>query len=356
MQVILNNPYRIVGLPVGATAKEQERQVKRLKQFIEADQDSKDDFCFPALGNIHRTIESVTDASTKLHLDNDKINAALFWFYKGNLITDEPAFDALKQGNIKGAVSIWAQLTNDKEVEKRNASAFHNLSNLLLNSSIINGELKEVLFEKGLRLKLRFLESDFINDFKELATDKTFKITKKELQLMFLNQLQSEIEKWGGSSSNKLLNILTNYEFSAKEDFLKGFVLKSIELIEQEIEKSKSKRKNNKANSIKIANSLLANIKDSIKLLKSIHGASSIKYTSISDKLALELFACGRDYFMHFKETETDPSDYSMKLFKKAKNFALGNITKNKIQDNKEMRAFLTLRIWLIPVSQNYLK
>jgi hypothetical protein len=39
MKAILNNPYRTVGLLVGATAREQERQIRRLKQFIEAEQD-----------------------------------------------------------------------------------------------------------------------------------------------------------------------------------------------------------------------------------------------------------------------------------------------------------------------------
>jgi hypothetical protein len=36
MKTILNNPYRIVGLLVGATAKEQTKQISRLKKYIEA--------------------------------------------------------------------------------------------------------------------------------------------------------------------------------------------------------------------------------------------------------------------------------------------------------------------------------
>ena len=48
----------------------------------------------------------------------------------------------------------------------------------------------------------------------------------------------------------------------------------------------------------------------------------------------MEFFACGRDYFMHFKDTDTDPSDYSMKLFKNAKGYAVGNIAKQQIDEN----------------------
>ncbi len=334
MQIVQNNPYRLVGLLVGATAKEQERQVRRLKQFIEAEQEPQDDFSFPTLGHIHRTIESVTDAASKLNLDSDKMNAALFWFYKGNPITDEPAFEAIKEVDLELVLNIWTKLTSNGEVSKRNASAYSNLGTLYLSGILEGTNTNEAILEKGISLKLKFLESDFVKDFKALATDETFKTTKKELQLLFLNQVQSEIEKTGSVTSNKFLDILTKQEFSAKEDFLKGFVQKPIEQIEKKIEESKSKRKANKSNSIKAANSLLGDTKDSIKQLNSILGTTDIKYSSIADKLAMEFFACGRDYFMHFKDTDTDPSDYSMTLFKNAKSIAIGNIAKQQIDEN----------------------
>lgn len=334
MHIIQNNPYRTVGLLVGATAREQERQVKRLKQFIEAEQDPQDDFSFPTLGNLHRTLDKVNEAASKLNLDSDKMSSALFWFYKGNPITDEPAFDAIKEADLDQVINIWTKLTSNGEVSQRNASAYSNLGTLYLSGILEGTNTNEAILEQGISLKLKFLESDFIKDFKALATDETFKTTKKELQLLFLNQVQSEVEKSGTVTSNKFLDILTKQEFSAKEDFLKGFVQKPIEQIEKKVEESKSKRKANKANSIKAANTLLAETKDSIKQLKSILGATNIKYASIADKLAMEFFACGRDYFMHFKDTDTDPSDYSMKLFKNAKSYAVGNIAKQQIDEN----------------------
>src|SRR5690606_19684788 len=67
---------------------------------------------------------------------------------------------------------------------------------------------------------------------------------------------------------------------------------------------------------------------------KSILGASILKYSSIADKLATEFFACGRDHFMHFKETSIDPGENSMKLFRIAKGYAVGNIAKQQIEEN----------------------
>jgi DNA-binding transcriptional regulator GbsR (MarR family) len=337
MNAILNNPYRLLGLLVGASATQLNRHRTRISNYISADNEIPAEytyFSFQPLGIISRTEENIANAASKLSLDNDKMSSALFWFYKGNPITDEPAFEAIKEADLDQVISIWTKLTSNGEVSQRNASAYSNLGTLYLSGILEGTNTNEALLEQGISLKLKFLESDYIKDFKALATDETYKTSKKELQLLFLSQVQSEIEKSGGVTSNEFLDIITKQEFSAKEDYLKGFVQKPIEQIEKKIEETKSKRKVNKANSIKAANSLLAETKDSIKQLKSILGVSNIRYSSIADKLAMEFFACGRDYFMHLKDTDTDPSDYSMKLFKKAKSYAIGNIAKQQIDEN----------------------
>ena len=325
MNLIQNNPYRTVGLLVGATAKEQTKQIKKLKMFLEAEQEPQDDFSFPTLGNLNRTLESVEEAASKLNLDSDKINAALFWFWNGNPITDEAAFDALKSGDTDNAIEIWQKLTeNAEEITKRNASAFHNLSTLYLSEYGID--------EDTLQLKLRFLESDFVKEFKAQATDETFKVTKKELQLLFLENLSQDED----FDISEFFEAVSDIDFSAKQDFMKGFVQKSISQIEQQIETAKSKRKSNKANAINAGKELYNAVATEINQLKSILGTSDIKFSSISDKVAEELLQCGIDYFKHYRDSNTDPSSYSMDLFRKAKNFAIGSVAKQRIQENTE--------------------
>jgi len=336
MQLIRNNPYRTIGLLVGATAKEQDRQITRLKQFIKAEQEPQDDFSFPTLGNLHRTLESVTDAASKLNHDSYRMNAALFWFYKGNAITDEPAFDAIKDGDLDQVLNIWSKLTATADVTQRNASAYNNLSTLYLSGILEGTNTNEAILEQGISLKLKFLESDFIKDFKALATDETFKTTKKDLQLIFLNQVQTEVDKNGGVTSQKFLEILTKQTFSAKEDFLKGFVQKPIEQIEKKIEEAKTKRKANKSNAFSIGKALFEQSSESLSQLKSILGVSNIKFSSITDKVSDEILQCGIDYFQHYKETSTDPGSSSMDLFRKAKTLAIGNIAKQRCQENTE--------------------
>jgi hypothetical protein len=329
MNLIQNNPYRIVGLLVGATAKEQTKQISRLKKYIDAEQDRQDDFSFPVLGEFISTIENVEEAASKLNLDNDKINAALFWFWNGNSITDEAAFDALKDGNTNGAIDIWRKLIYNSEaqlneISKRNASAFFNLSTFYL--------LQYGIDEEALQLKLNFLESDFVNEFKSVVTDETYKIEKGELQLKFLNNLVNQDDIDYG----ELMDAISDIDFDGKQIFLKSFIQKPIEQIEQQIEIAKNKRKSSKANAASIGQELFAKTSNDLSQLRNIVGSKDLQYTSVADKIANEILQCSIDFFNDSQENEisSDYPDIAIKLAKQAEKLAIGKLVKDRIKDN----------------------
>jgi hypothetical protein len=334
MRAILNNPYRIVGLLIGATAPEQRRQLTRLQRYIEAEQEPEGDYSFPILGKMERTIDQVNDAASKLNLDSDKMNAAIFWFYKGNSIIDEPALEAIRDGDVSQAFNVWSKLTMNGEVTQRSASAFGNLGTLCLSGALTTILTKEKALEQGISLKLKFLESEFVRDVQALATDETYKITKKELQLVFLNQVQAELVNTGIFATNKFLEILNRQFFAAREDFLKGFVQKPIEQIEKQIAECKLKRKD-KAVAITAGKTLYQQTIEGLTQLKSILGASNPKYTSISDKVSDEVLQCGIEHYNLYKDSTTiDPGPPAMELFIKAKSLAIGNIAVQRCQEN----------------------
>jgi hypothetical protein len=336
MQTIINNPYRITGVLVGTTAKEQSRQIKHLKQYLEVEQEPPADFSFPVFGPLFRTVDSVTEAASKLNLDSDKMNAALFWFYKGNEIIDEAAFEALKDGDTKQAVQIWEKLIIDvkedgkrywKEVTNKNHSAFHNW--------FVIEFLKKNY--RSITANLKFLESDYYLELKKRATDETFKITKKDLQLNFLNIIADEIEKKNINLSwNELINHIKNENFAAKQDFLKVIAQKFTTGISAQIETARKQRSANNANAAKAGDNLYNQTKNDIEELKSIVGVESLSYSSIVDKLANEILQCGIDYFNHYKDSNTDHGMTLMNLFQTAKSLAMGNITKQRCDENIE--------------------
>ena len=337
MNLIKDNPYRTVGLLVGATAKEQTKQISRLKKYIEAEQDPQDDFSFPALGNLQRTIESVEEAASKLNLDNDKINAGLFWFWNGNPITDEVAFEALKSGDIEAANEIWDKLITKtdeegkrfwKPVTEKNCSAFHNCSILNL--------IQAKNLHYAVVASLNFLGSDLVHKFVSSVADETHMTDKKELQLKFLNKLHADLEANNNSTLPRFLDILNKQEFVAKQDFMKGLVQKPIEQIELHIEIAKNKRKADKANAAKAGQELFTTTESHLTQLKTIVGVSDLKYISTSDKVANEILQCSIDFFNDSQEKDNSSvyTEIAMKLAKQAEILAVGKLTKDRVKDS----------------------
>lgn len=332
MKLILNNPYRTIGLLVGSTAAQQNRQINRLRKFIEAEQEPEADFSFPVFGELNRTVETIDSAASKLNLDADRMLASLFWLYSGNSITDEPAFDSIKEGDVEAAIDIWRKLAINSESEsfnpvtKRNASAFSNLSTLYLNQYGVD--------EETVQLKLLFIESDFFNDLVKKATDETFKISQKEAQLLFLKN----IVKTDGVDTAEFIDAIIDIEFLAKEDFLKSLVQTPISEIEKKVEESKSKRNEIKSNGLSSGNELYKKTKEDLELVKNILGADNVKYSFIADKLANEILQGSIDYFNECqkKEISTDYIEPSMKLAKLAGTIALGRLVRERINDSIE--------------------
>ena len=295
MKIIQQNPYRILGLIVGSSARVQDNQIKNLRQYIDAEQDPPEDFSFPSLGKFERSINNVNDAAQKLNLDHDKIHAGLFWFYNGNAITDEPAFDALKNGEIKEAVAIWGNLVVNKNLSAKNASAHFNWATLYLNAAFAKKDLNESHLKKGVELKLKLLDSEFFDDFLARVTDQTAVLSKNDLQLLFLNEIFHEVETSNNGSSQSFIEILRNLDFSAKADFTKSLVQKPIDLIEKQVADVKSHRITNMANASKLGYDLFSATQVSLNLVKSLLGESNIKYASIADKVANGVLQCSID-------------------------------------------------------------
>jgi hypothetical protein len=75
-------------------------------------------------------------------------------------------------------------------------------------------------------------------------------------------------------------------------------------------------------------------VKDDLAQMKSI--SEDFTYSNVSDKIADEILQCGIDYFNRYKDSDIDPSNTSMDLFKKAKEFAIGDYAKQRCLENTE--------------------
>jgi hypothetical protein len=335
MQAITNNPYRILGVLAGATLKEETKQANKLKKYIAADEELPEDYSFSKLNNLQRSVEMVDDAIERNDTNPEKIENSLFWFWRGNEITDEPAFDAMKEGDIESALDIWDNLIIEtkengnrfwREVTKRNASAFHNF---FVGSYLTK---QNVNVHTAVVSKLYFLESEHCRRFITEVTDITFKISQKELQMQFLNKIADD----GIVEIGTLAQIAKDVNFTARADFLKNISKSITDNIKVAISISENARKANNAKAEKAGKKLYNDTKTDLVQLKSIFGEQDFNYSNIADKVANEILQCSVDYFneMQEQDSSTDYHTNATNLVKLAQNIAVGSVVRGRVEDN----------------------
>lgn len=332
MNLIINNPYRVIGILAGTSLREQTKKIRKIAQYIEADECIEDDYTFPVLGEIERNIEIINKAASDLNTDSDKLTAALFWFYNGNDITDEPAFDALKDGKDDLAKEIWSSAISNKNLNNKNYSAFFNLSTLLLSKSVNNSTINQSNIRKGIKYKLMTLESKYIHDFKGKIIGNSYKISEKELQMLFINELEKSIEHCKDYSKH-IISIINDHNFISKKDYLNKISNKHIDRLNSKIKETKTKRKNDVNNSITYAEELINETASILQEIKLLINENDIIYTSIIDKLASEILQCSIDYYNQFSEDYDADISLALNMCYKSLSIARGSVVKDRINN-----------------------
>lgn len=107
LDIIKNNPYRLLGIYSNSPTKERVANHNRLKAFLKVGREVSFALDLPVLlPTIIRSTEIITEADAKLTLPNEQLRYAQFWFVKVTPL-DDIAINHLTTGNIDGAIAIW---------------------------------------------------------------------------------------------------------------------------------------------------------------------------------------------------------------------------------------------------------
>jgi hypothetical protein len=335
MKIIQKNPYRIAGILSNATAKKLQKQKGKIKAFAKVGKEITSEFDFNLLDKIERTEQTIGKAFSNIEQNQDKVNNSLFWFLKASPF-DETAISYLIKGDDEKAKEIWAKVTNEKEVNSKNFSAFNNIGTLKLLSK------SEFEIKEGIEAKIKLIESDYFENFVHTVADLTFNIDNKKQSEKLIDELLTQFKNQYSSADT--IDLFSSCNGTTQKYLSKKFTEEPIHNIESNIESVKRKRKDNKSDSYSFGLKLFVDTKDDLSLLKSLLGTSDLNYKRVADELAKEIMQCGIDYFYESQDKD-DSSDYfeqSMKLAKFAESIAVGKFTKDKAKDNinslKEMK------------------
>ena len=112
MELVLRNPFRVLGIPVTASSREIAKRVSDLEMFAELGKEKSYPLDLPELGEIDRSLESIKDASRRIELPEMRVFYSFFWFRTGDAV-DELALECLSNLELSEADSIWC-----KQIEK----------------------------------------------------------------------------------------------------------------------------------------------------------------------------------------------------------------------------------------------
>lgn len=327
MKTVINNPYRIAGILANSSEKDILKQKSKIKRFSEVGKEISSEYDFPFLLSQQRSSAIIDKAFSDIEQNQNKVFYSLFWFLNLNPI-DNTAIQHLISGNKEKASEIWEKLSNEKEVNSKNYSAFNNISTLYL-----SGYSKEDL-KRGITTKIKLIESENFKDFVHTVADETFSIdTPKQIELL-IDELLTQFK--GKYSTSETMELFSNCNGTTQKYLSKKFTEEPVHKIETQIEQCNKKRINNKSNAHKYGTDLYSNTKGELTLLKSIVGNANLQYKMLADNIAKEILQCSVDYFNQSQEQEKSGNylEEAMKLAKLAESVAVNDATKNKVKEN----------------------
>lgn len=308
MQIIENNPFRILGVWTNSPLRSLHANVTRMKAYLKVGKD----ISFPSdltsfLPDITRSEALITQASASLNLSQDRIKYALFWFIEASSI-DNVALGSLQKGDIDKAKNV--------------------LTKKVTFSSLINEAVIDFIQdnpEDAIRKLSSVIHTDsYRSDLVHAICGESFNIEELTLSQIFIEALNEEL------SIDVISSSLNDDD---KELFHRIITDDLISKINNEIDASKGDRDDASFN-ITAGRKLMRNTKSSLTSLRSILGSANIKYKQTADDLANRILQCGINYFNASTGDKLVRVKNAKALQEYALSIAAGDIIKARCQEN----------------------
>lgn len=311
MNILRNNPYRLLGVYSNSPTKERLANHNRMKAFLKVGKPVSFPLDLPQyLSAIKRTEASVMDAEAQLTLPKDQLLYAQFWFVKATRL-DEVAFNHLFAGEIDKAEEIWQK--------KDTASSLQN--------RIVCALMREDYRRAITCAETLYGNSLYSNQFVSAVLGADGNADVASLAFRFLDVLCDE------AGANQLLPFITDdaWKSHVEEKAVKPLV-DSIQDAIAIAKKSKGKGAEARLNA---GEALMENTRSAFQQLKEFLSATDLQYQMIADKLGLEILQCGIDYFNGSDEPEA--AHKAMDLQKYAQSIVVGQMAKDRCEENVDI-------------------
>ena len=336
MNLIINNPFRILGLDIKASERDIAKRITDLKIYAAMGKSKHYDTDFSFLPSFQRTAETIREASNRIEQPDSRLLYAMFWFWRNNS-TDELVFDLLKDSKYEKAIGILEKAIGQENTSRKIYSNTKNLFTLYL-ALATNGSINSDYLSKGLYFASEFFSYGFLAEFAQtILGDKAVIDTEKTLRSFIDEVLQSVkpyLERDNGNDAQTYLKAFNFFPDEIYKYSIANFISDPLYNINTDISKTVKKRTNDPQNAHQYGEELFDNTIDDLEHLNTLLPNSDLQYQMIADKLANEILQCSIDFFNKCRDDDNfDPGEDALKIAESASSIVAGDRVRNRIEE-----------------------
>ena len=275
MEIIDNNPYRVLGVYANSPLRERVANASKARAFLKVGRryDSDVDFS-QVLPPVKRTEEEISQAEAAIALEKDQLRYAMFWFVNQSQF-DDLAFSRLRKGDIAGAEDVWRKATCESVVEKVSV-----LQNLIV-CALVKSDY-DIALELATKLYCNEAnKQQFVASIVGNSSD----LSGQEVECTFLDMLSDCV----GVSRIK--------PFIMNRDWMDHVVERATEPAVRGIEAAIDVAKKSKGVAcLEAANKMIDDAEPYFNDLLRLVDTSDIRYQSIADRLIATILLCAVEY------------------------------------------------------------
>ena len=336
MELVLNNPFRVLGLPATASTRDITKRISDLETFAELGKAKTYPHDFPGLGSLDRSLEAIKDAARKIEQAEGRLFHSFFWFRAGDSV-DELALDSLAAGNVDEAVELW-----DKQLGKKGTKKYTwRLNRGVLRLVRANGrtldkdEMDEALEDLGF-----VIDDDLDDSIQEVLAGNESGVNRESLWRRVVDELVGLVQSYStnpyGKNSVRIVESLWSFPSEARDYASSKILNPLIEEVNEAIKVSEDLRANDDLEALKVKNRL-DKVEKLVWDLKEILGEEDIRFQTVANAYADEVCACAVKALNHFKNPKL-----SMMLIQWAASLPSFSRIKSRIEENLE-----TIQEWV---------
>ena len=328
MELIINNPYRVLGADATISRKNLVKRISDLEMLAEIGKEKNYPLDLSNIVAFNRTLESIKEAERRLESDDSKLLYGFFWFLTCDSV-DELALDCLARGEIDKAYVIWSQQIEKSESPKfswklnRSVVSFFRMRSYGFDSEILANILEDI----------GYVIDDHFDELKNKIWGSNppkvnnLQIWKKVVDNL-LNYIDSLLDSPYGQYKLEVVNEFWSFPQEAKDYLEAKLFTPCIELIEEKVQYSENVLSQKKTQDFKKNINALKQLETLIHELAEY--SENYKVQSIINEYAEELRKCSI-----FAYNEMDDVNVAKELIEYAIELPMSSQVKDDIEKNR---------------------